>query len=96
MRETLPGTWRGHIEYTMQPAWHATNAVHQALWAADGSGSGFTTRNLAHKDIGTSAERRTYYPQLGQRYFDTDLGKLLISTDPARRKWVDAMGNVVE
>ena len=42
--------------------------------------------------IGTSAERRTYYPQLGQKYFDTDVGKLLICTDPAKRKWVDAMG----
>ena len=96
MRETLPGTWRGRIEYTMQPAWHATNAVHQALWAEDGSGSGFETRNLAHKRIGTSAERRTYYPHLGQQYFDTDLGKLLICTDPAKHKWVDAMGVPVD
>ena len=92
MRETRPGTWRGHIEYTMQPAWHATNGVHQALWEEDGSGSGFDTRNLAHKKVGTSAERRSYYPQLGQQYFDTDLGKLLICTDPAKRRWVDAMG----
>ena len=95
MRETLPGTWRGHIEYTMQPQWNATNGVHQALWEEDGSGSGFETRNLAHKLVGTSEERRKYYPQLGQRYFDTDVGKLLICTDPAKRKWVDAMGNQV-
>ena len=40
--------------------------------------------------------RRKYYPQLGQQYFDTDVGKLLICTDPAKRKWVDAMGNAVE
>jgi len=92
MRETRPGTWRGHIEYTMQPAWHATNSVHQALWEEDGSGSGFETRNLAHKRIGTSEERRKYYPQMGQQYFDIDLGRLLICTDPAKRKWVDAMG----
>lgn len=95
MRETIPGTWRGHIEYTMQPQWNATNGVHQALWEEDGSGSGFETRNLAHKLVGTSEERRKYYPQLGQRYFDTDVGKLLICTDPAKRKWVDAMGNQV-
>ena len=93
MREVRPGTWRGHIEYTMQPAWHATNGVHQALWHEDGSGSGFETRNLAHKRIGTSEERRKYYPQLGQQYFDTDFGKLLICTDPTKRVWVDAMGN---
>ena len=92
MRETRPGTWRGHIEYTMQPAWHATNSVHQALWQEDGSGSGFETRNLAHKKVGTSKERRKYYPQLCQQFFDTDLGKLLVCIDPAKRKWVDAMG----
>ena len=96
MRETRPGTWRGRIEYTMQPDWHTTNSVHQALWEEDGSGSGFETRNLAHKRVGTSAERRTYYPQLGQQFFDTNLGKLLICTDPAKRKWVDAMGVVEE
>ena len=62
----------------------------------EGGGSGFETRNLAHRDIGTSAERRKYYPQLGQKYYDTDVDKLLICTDPVKRKWVDAMGNVVE
>ena len=96
MRETIPGSWRGHIEYTMQPEWGATNGVHQALWEEDGSGSGFETRNLAHKLAGTSEERRKYYPQFGQQYFDTDVGKLLICTDPPKRKWVDAMGNAVE
>jgi hypothetical protein len=70
--------------------------VHQALWEEDGSGTGFTTRNLAHKAVGNSEERRKYYPQFGQQYFDTDLGKLLICTDPAKRKWVDAMGKPVE
>ena len=50
----------------------------------------FETRNLAHKLAGTSEERRKYYPQFGQQYFDTDVGKLLICTDPAKRKWVDA------
>ena len=94
MRETLPDSWRGHIEYTMQPQWNATNGVRQALREEDGSG--FETRNLAHKLVGTSEERRKYYPQLGQKYFDTDVGKLLICTDPSKRKWVDAMGNAVE
>ena len=56
----------------------------------------FETRNLAHKLAGTSEERRKYYPQFGQQYFDTDVGKLLICTDPAKRKWVDAMGNAKE
>ena len=63
---------------------------------ASGGIPGFETRNLAHKLAGTSEERRKYYPQFGQQYFDIDLGKLLICTDPAKRKWVDAMGDAVE
>ena len=31
-----------------------------------------------------------------QSDFDTDLGKLLVCTDPAKRVWVDAMGNPAE
>ena len=30
-----------------------------------------------------------------QQVYDTDLNKLLICTDPAKRIWRDAMGNVV-
>ena len=93
MRETIPGTWRGKIEYTWQPAWHATNSVEHRLWESDGSGSGFETVNLAHRRVGTSEERHRYAPHLGQTYFDTDLGKLLVCTDAAKRLWVDAMGN---
>ena len=43
----------------------------------------------------TSAERRSYYPQYMQQVYDTDLNKLLICTDPAKRVWRDAMGSVV-
>lgn len=32
------------------------------------------------------------YPQYMQQVFDTDLNKLLICVDPAKRKWVDANG----
>ena len=92
MRETMPGTWRGHIEYTFQPAWHATNSVCHPLWEPDGSGSGFETRNLGHKRVGTTAERLSYFPFLGQQFFDTDLGKFLVCTDPVQRLWVDALG----
>ena len=41
---------------------------------------------------GTNDERRRYYPQYMQQLFDLDLKKLLICTDPAKRKWVDALG----
>lgn len=92
MRETHPGTWRGHIEYTYQPAWHATNSVGDPVWEPDGSGCGFETRNLAHRLAGPAAERLSYAPHFGQQFFDTDLGRLLVCTDPAKRLWVDALG----
>ena len=41
------------------------------------------------------AERIRYYPQYMQQLFDLDLNKLLVCTDPAKRKWVDALGNAV-
>ena len=92
MRETRPGTWRGQIGFTTQPDWHAVNSVDLPLWAEDGSGRGFRTVNNAHKPACTTAERRRYYPQYMQQVFDTDLNKLLICTDPAKRTWVDATG----
>ena len=41
------------------------------------------------------AERIRYYPQYMQQLFDLDLNELLVCTDPAKRKWVDALGNAV-
>jgi len=95
MREVYPGTWRGTIEFTAQPDWHHLNEENFQLWENDGSGTGFRTRNVAHKQICTTAERLRYYPTYGQQIFDTDLNKLLICTDPANRIWVDACGNIV-
>ena len=96
MRETRPGTWCGQIGFTTQPKWNAINAVDLPLWAEDGSGRGFRTVNNAHKPACSTAERQSYYPQYMQQVFDTDLGKLLICTDPANRVWRDAMGAVVK
>ena len=96
MRETHPGTWRGQIGFTLQPRWSDINAVDEPLWAEDGSGKGFRTVNNAHKPACSSAERRSYYPQYQQQLFDTDLNKLLICTDPVKRIWRDALGNIVE
>ena len=96
MRETRPGTWRGNISFTRQPKWGAVNSVDEPLWAADGSGVGFVTRNTAHKPACGTAERLSYAPQYMQQVYDTDLNKLLICTDPVRRIWRDAQGKVVE
>lgn len=95
MREVKPGTWRGNISFTRQPKWHAVNSVDEPIWAEDGSGVGFITRNNAHKSACGTAERLSYYPQYMQQVYDTDLNKLLICTDPAKRVWRDAMGNLV-
>ncbi len=95
MREEIPGTWRGNIQYTAQPDWNAINSVDTQLWENDGSGSGFITRNNAHKSMCTTQERLSYYPSLGQQVFDTDLNKMLICIDPHNKKWVDFMGNPI-
>jgi len=96
MRETVPGTWRGNIGFTLQPAWNHINAPDLGIWEDDGSGSGFVTRNNTHKIICSSQERRSYCPTLGQQIFDADLNKLLVCINPAKRLWVDANGNPVE
>ena len=96
MREAKPGTWRGNISFARQPKWHAINSVDEPIWAEDGSGVGFVTRNNAHKSACTSVERRSYYPQYMQQVYDTDLNKLLICTNPAKREWRDATGKVVD
>lgn len=96
MREVFPGTWRGNIEFSAQPAWNHLNDPAFALWENDGSGVGFRTRNNLHKLVCGREERLSYYPTLGQRIFDTDCGKQLVCIDPEKRLWVDMMGNAVD
>ncbi len=95
MKEVYPGTWKGKIEFTLQPAWCHTNDVNAQLWENDGSGSGIKTRNNCHKIICNSEERLSYYLTYGQQIFDTDLNKMLICIDPENKKWVDFMGSEV-
>lgn len=95
MREVFPGTWRGNIDFTIQPAWNHLNEVDFKLWESDGSGSGFKCRNIAHKTVCTTAERLSYYPTLNEQIFDTDLNKLVICIDPDNKVWVDTLGNRV-
>lgn len=95
MREEFPGSWRGSITYTAQPAWCATNTPDFQLWENDGSGAGFVTRNACHKTVCSTKERLSYYPSLGQQIFDTDLNKMLVCIDPHNKVWVDFMGTRV-
>lgn len=92
MREVHPGTWRGAIDFTVQPAWWSLNAVDFPLWENDGSGSGIKTRNHCHKTICGTEERLSYYPTYGQQIFDTDLNTMLLCIDPANKRWVDFFG----
>ena len=96
MREVRPGTWRGQIGFTTQPEWCEINSVDLPIWAEDGSGTGFRTVNNAHRPACGTAERRSYYPTYMQQVYDTDLDRLLICTDPAKRVWRDALGHVVD
>ena len=95
MKEVYPGTWRGNIDFTIQPAWNHLNTEDFQLWENDGSGMGFKTRNNCHKLICSAKERNGYYPTYGQQIFDTDLNKMLICIDPENKKWVDYNGNEV-
>ncbi len=95
MREVYPGTWRGSIDYTLQPDWCCTNSVGCRIWAADGSGSGIRTRNRAHKTVCTTAERLGYFADLGEQVFDLDLGRAVICVDPDTQRWVDCLGQEV-
>lgn len=96
MRETKPGTWRGSITFSSQPAWGECNTVDAPLWEPDGSGSGFVTRNASHKTVCSTEERLSYAPFVGQQVFDTDMNKMLVCTDPVNKKWVDFNGNKVD
>ena len=95
MKEEVPGSWCGKIEYTAQPAWCAINDVNFQLWENDGSGSRIKTINSCHKTVCSTAERISYYPALGQQIFDTDLNKMLVCTNPAKKIWVDFSGNEI-
>lgn len=96
MREVVPGTWKGNIDFTLQPAHCHTNAVDAQVWENDGSGIGIKTRNNCHKTVCTTEERLSYYPTHGQQIFDTDKNKMLICIDAPKKLWVDFNGNAVD
>ena len=95
MKEVVPGTWKGNIDFTAQPAWCHVNEKNFQLWENDGSGQGIKTRNNTHKTVCGTQERLSYYPTFGQQIFDTDLNKMVICIDVANKKWVDCNGKEV-
>ena len=95
MREKVPGSWCGSIDFTYQPDWCHTNDIACRMWENDGSGVNIRTRNNCHKAVCTTAERMSYFPMYGETIFDTDLNKTVICLDPEKGMWVDAMGKQV-
>ena len=91
-QESTPGTVFGEISYTAITGYSTTpNSVSAQFWES-GHGHNVKTRNMAHAQSGTTAERNSYTPTYMQTYFDTTLNKLLIYDGTA---WVDSNGNVV-
>ena len=95
MKEEIPGSWCGKIEFTAQPDWNTTNAVDFQLWENDGSGAKIKTVNHCHKTVCSTEERLSYHPFLGQQIFDTTLNKMVVCIDPYNKCWVDFSGNNV-
>ena len=90
--EITPSSFCGTITFAANKLPFSTeNAVDVKFWKS-GSGLNFNTTNAAHKLGGTTSERNTYTPQYMQKYYDTDLNKLLIYNGTA---WKDANGNSV-
>ena len=98
--EQTAGQWYGFIDYVIQyfpttsSVGNEVNAVNIPFWA-DGSGVNMRSVNDAQKRIVTSTERNDYAANYFQQVFDITLNKLLICTDPATNKWVDANGTIV-
>lgn len=95
-KEQTPGRYRGRIDYTVETGNFSQNVVNIPFWEpTGGNGSGFRTTCITHKKVGTSSERNSYQPNLGQEFYDTNLNKMCYCIDTEIKKWVDAMGNKV-
>ena len=90
--EVNPGDYIGHIDFVANEGYHSHNGGGVQFWE-NGCGIGFETVNNAHKKVCSTQERKSYYPQIGQQLFDTDLKKQLVYTGEA---WVDMLGNTAE
>lgn len=95
--ETTPGQWYGFIDYSIMNFEDGNpeflkNDPKKPFWA-DGCGMGMKSKNDAHKQMCGTAERLSYSPNYMQQIWDTDLNRLLVCTDPAKKTWLDAMGN---
>ena len=92
--ETVPGYWRGQIEYVIdhtQPGC-GVKLVH-APFFEKGSGENVDCRNMLDKAFGTSQERLGCSQNRMQRFYDTDLRKMLFFDGSV---WRDSNGAEVD
>lgn len=95
--EEVQGQWRGTINYTIQDFGNITgdgnlkNTRSGRFWA-EGNGHGIVSKNDAQSQGGTSSERLIYGANYMQKYYDTDLNKLLIYNGD---EWIDTIGNLI-
>lgn len=86
------GEWYGKLDFSNVAIYASgKNAVNVQFWATN-CGHNIVTRNTAHSESGTTAERTSYTPQYMQKYYDTTLNKMLIYNGSA---WVDMNGNAI-
>lgn len=71
------------------------NRVDVRFWASDNDGKYFRTTNAAHAEMGSTSERLGYWAQKMQKYFDTDLNKMLVCTSEDNQVWKDFNGITV-
>ena len=89
--------------YKTDPRWvylaagdSRAEAKGAADFVCDGTNDEATVQCAIDECKASGRQLFCYYPQYMQQVFDTDLNKLLICTDPAKRRWVDALGNPTE
>ena len=92
--EFSPGNTYGSITYTIQPSYggNSKNSLNIPFWE-EGNGSNVRTTNMAHNQVVTTSERKTYAANVLQQAWDTDLNKLVIYDG---KKWIDMLGNAVD
>ena len=92
--EFSPGNTYGSITYTIQPSYggNSKNSLNIPFWE-EGNGSNVRTTNMAHNQVVTTSERKTYAANVLQQAWDTDLNKLVIYDG---KKWIDMSGNAVD
>ena len=91
-RKRATGNPRGRIEFTnnITQSGGIVGAVDYPAYFEKGHGIGCEVVNLHHKTMGTTTYMGQIEPNVGQKFFDTDLGKLLICTDIEPAVWSEA------